>query len=57
MPLAEGAAYGLEQVEFRVGGWPGSEAAAGQGGLGRRTVAHQPGHPGADRHVRPACRR
>ena len=49
LPLAEGTANGLEQVEFRVGGLAGQEAeAAGQGGIGRRIVADQPGDPGAD---------
>jgi DNA repair protein RecN (Recombination protein N) len=45
LPQSEPQAYGLETVELRVAGHAGSTPrAAGQGGLGRRTVAPGAGH-------------
>jgi DNA repair protein RecN (Recombination protein N) len=55
-PLPAGAASGLENIEFQVSANAGQPLrGAGQGGLGRRVVAHRPGPAG---HRQPGqCRR
>lgn len=48
MFVADGAVFGLEQIEFRIAGLAGSESRPLAKALRWRIVAHQPGYPGGD---------